>query len=226
MKKAVVSLSGGLDSLTCMATAHDQGYQVLPINFDYGQKNIVEREAAKAIAKHFDAELVTIDLTGLGALGGSAMTDDAIAVPDYQASQEIPVTYVPARNTIFLSIALGYAEIQGAEKIFLGANAIDYSGYPDCRPEYLAAYQKMADLATKAGVEGHGPQIVAPLVHMTKAEVIQTGHALGVDYGMSVSCYRANKRGEACSTCDSCTYRKKGFAEAGLPDPTRYAEAG
>ena len=224
MKKAVVSLSGGLDSLTCLAIAHDQGYQPLPINFDYGQKNIAEREAAKAIAKHFNSELKTIDLQGLGALGGSAMTDATIAVPDYEESQNIPLTYVPARNTIFLSIALGYAEIQGAEKIFLGANAIDYSGYPDCRPEYLAAYQNMADLATKAGVEGHGPQIVAPLVAMTKAEVIQTGHALGVDYGMSISCYRANGNGEACGSCDSCTYRKKGFAEAGLPDPTRYTK--
>ena len=224
MKKAVVSLSGGLDSLTCLAIAHNEGYQLLPINFDYGQKNIAEREAAKAIAKHFNSELKTIDLQGLGALGGSAMTDATIAVPDYEESQDIPLTYVPARNTIFLSIALGYAEIQGAEKIFLGANAIDYSGYPDCRPEYLAAYQHMADLATKAGVEGHGPQIVAPLVAMTKAEVIQTGHALGVDYGMSISCYRANGNGEACGSCDSCTYRKKGFAEAGLPDPTRYAK--
>ena len=225
MKKAVVSLSGGLDSLTCMAIAHDQGHQLLPINFDYGQKNIAEREAAKVIAQHFNAELKTIDLQGLGALGGSAMTDAKIAVPDYEESQDIPLTYVPARNTIFLSIALGYAEIQGAEKIFLGANAIDYSGYPDCRPEYIVAYQKMADLATKAGVEGHGPKIMAPLVAMTKAEVIQTGHALGVDYGMSVSCYRANERGEACGTCDSCTYRKKGFAAAGIPDPTRYASA-
>ena len=224
MKKAVVSLSGGLDSLTCLAIAHNEGYQLLPINFDYGQKNIAEREAAKAIAKHFNSELKTIDLQGLGALGGSAMTDATIAVPDYEESQNIPLTYVPARNTIFLSIALGYAEIQGAEKIFLGANAIDYSGYPDCRPEYLAAYQNMADLATKAGVEGHGPQIVAPLVAMTKAEVIQTGHALGVDYGMSISCYRANGNGEACGSCDSCTYRKKGFAEAGLPDPTRYTK--
>ena len=223
MKKAVVSLSGGLDSLTCMAIAHDQGYQLLPINFDYGQKNITEREAAKAIAKHFHTELKTIDLTGLGALGGSAMTDAEIAVPDYEESKRIPLTYVPARNTIFLSIALGYAEMQGAEKIFLGVNAIDYSGYPDCRPDYLAAYQKMADLATKAGVEGYGPKIMAPLVAMTKEEVIQTGHALGVDYGMSISCYRANQCGEACGTCDSCMYRKKGFAEAGLPDPTRYA---
>ena len=142
--------------------------------------------------------------------------------PDYQESQAIPLTYVPARNTIFLSIALGYAEIQGAEKIFLGANAVDYSGYPDCRPEYLAAYQRMANLATKAGVEGHGPEIVAPLVRMNKAEIIQAGHGLGVDYGMSVSCYRANERGEACGTCDSCAYRKKGFTEAGVPDPTRY----
>ena len=207
-----------------MAIAYEQGYQVLPINFDYGQKNIAERDAAHATAKHFKAELVTIDLTGLGALGGSAMTDASIAVPDYEENQEIPLTYVPARNTIFLSIALGYAEIQGAEKIFLGANAIDYSGYPDCRPDYLAAYQKMADLATKAGIEGHGPKIVAPLVQMTKAEVIQTGHALGVNYGMSVSCYRANAQGEACGTCDSCTYRKKGFAEAGVTDPTCYAK--
>ena len=224
MAKAIVLLSGGLDSLTCTAYALHQGWEVHAISFHYAQKISSELSAAQHIAEHYGISHRVINLQDLGKMGGSALTDNSIAVEDYQDSEEIPSTYVPARNIVFLSIALGYAEVLGAERIIIGANAVDYSGYPDCRPEFMAAFQAMASQGTKAGIEGHGIQLETPLIHLTKAEIIQLGVSLGVDYSMSVSCYRADAKGLACGTCDSCHYRQKGFAEAGIPDPTRYQE--
>jgi 7-cyano-7-deazaguanine synthase len=225
---AIVLLSGGLDSATVAAIARRDGFRVHALSFDYGQRHAVELDAARAVAKALSAvehQVVTLDLR---AFGGSALTDDGIAVPkgrdvDAMASGAIPVTYVPARNTIFLSYALAFAEVRDASDLFIGANAIDYSGYPDCRPEYLAAFEVMANLATKAAVEEKRKVTVrAPLVAMTKAEIIRTGVDLGVDYGMTVSCYDPNASGEACGECDSCELRRKGFADAGVTDPTRY----
>ena len=221
-KRAVVLVSGGLDSTTVLAMAKATGYECFTISFDYGQRHRAELDAAERTAKALGAaehKVVSLDLR---AIGGSALTDDAIDVPTDDPGG-IPVTYVPARNTVFLSIALGWAEVLGAEAICIGVNAVDYSGYPDCRPDYIQAFQAMANLATKAGVEGKPLRIETPLIDLTKAEIIQKGNALGVNYGMTVSCYQADDAGKACGICDSCRLRKKGFADAGVDDPTRYA---
>lgn len=222
MKKAVVLLSGGLDSATCLAIAKNEGYACYALSFDYGQKHRVELDAAKKIAKKFGATQHEIFSFSTAALSHSALTDQSISVPDYQQTDEIPVTYVPARNTVFLSFALGWAEVLDADAIYIGVNAVDYSGYPDCRPEYIAAFQTLANLATKTGISGHKIKIETPLLHLTKADIIKRGHELGIDYSLTVSCYRANEKGEACGECDSCTYRKKGFLDAGVADQTRY----
>lgn len=222
MKKAVVLLSGGLDSSTCLAIAKNEGYACYALSFSYGQKQSAELLAAKKIAQSFNVSAHHIFELPIGQFGGSALTDKDIDVPDYQHSADIPNTYVPARNTVFLSIALAWAEALGAEAIFIGASSVDYSGYPDCRPEYFAAYQHLADLATKSGVNHKSITIRTPLLHLTKAETIAKGHALLVDYSLTISCYRANNEGLACGKCDSCHYRKKGFEEAGVNDPTRY----
>lgn len=219
-KKAVILFSGGLDSTTCLAIAKDEGYECYVLGFDYGQKHLVELENSKRIAKAFQVaehKIVTLPL-----FGGSALTDSNLSVPDFEGNQHIPITYVPARNTIFLAMALGWAEVIQAYDIFIGINAVDYSGYPDCRPEYLHAFQAMANLATKAGVEGSQFQIHTPLIQLNKSEIIQKGLKLGIDYSMTISCYRADEKGHACGTCDSCTYRKKGFQEAGVKDSTIY----
>ncbi|TNF95870.1 MAG: 7-cyano-7-deazaguanine synthase QueC [Gammaproteobacteria bacterium] len=220
-KKAVVLVSGGLDSATALAIAHSKGYACYALSFDYGQRHDAELDAARKVAQAFDVrdhQILNIDL---GRLGGSALTDELIAVPE-QPTEGIPVTYVPARNTVFLSFALAWAEVLAANYIYIGVNAIDYSGYPDCRPEYIAAFQSMANLATRAGVEGKGITIETPLIHMTKAEIIQTGVQLGVDYSITVSCYQADIRGHACGQCDACRLRKAGFDSAGIDDPTIY----
>ncbi len=224
-KRAVVLLSGGLDSATVAAIAQRDGFDTYALSFDYGQRHSAELDAARAVAVVRgvqDHKIVPIDLR---AFGGSALTDD-IAVPKdrdvVEMSDGIPVTYVPARNTIFLSFALAWAEVLGSSDIFIGVNALDYSGYPDCRPEYIDAFQTMARLATKAGVEGATLRIHAPLVALTKAEIISLGTVLGVDYAHTVSCYDPNASGAACAHCDSCLLRRRGFAEAGLADPTRY----
>jgi len=219
---AVVLLSGGLDSATALALARAEGFSCHCMSFRYGQRHAVELEAAAAVAQQQGAaehRIVDIDL---GAFGGSALTDDRIDVPD-TPTEGIPVTYVPARNTIFLSYALAWAEVLEAPAIFIGVNAVDYSGYPDCRPEYISAHEKMANLATKAGVEGRHLELRTPLIDWTKAEIINKGSELGVDYALTVSCYRADEQGRACGTCDSCRLRAKGFTDAGVPDPTRYA---
>jgi 7-cyano-7-deazaguanine synthase len=226
MPKAVLLLSGGLDSSTVLAIVQAQGYEVHALSFSYGQRHNVEVEVAKQIAKAanvMEHAIVDIDLRGFG---GSALTDD-IDVPKGRSEDEmnegIPITYVPARNTIFLSFALAKAEILGAFDIFVGVNALDYSGYPDCRPEYVGAFEVMANLATKAAVEGQGKLTVhAPLIDQTKAQIITRGMKLGVDYGQTISCYDPDSTGAACGGCDSCQLRKKGFTEAGVPDPTRY----
>ena len=221
-KKAVILFSGGVDSTTCVAIAKSQGFETYALSFDYGQKHSVELENATKIAKLMGVKEHRIVSLALNAIGGSAITDGTIDVPDYQGNSEIPNTYVPARNTIFLSVGLGWAEVLGAFDIFIGANDLDYSGYPDCRPEYLRAFEAMANLATKAGVEGKHFRINAPLLQLSKSQVIQKGIELGVDYGLTLSCYRADSMGRACGSCDSCTYRKKGFKEAGVDDPTIY----
>ena len=220
-RKAIILTSGGLDSATCLAIATSQGFSCYCLSFDYGQKSQAELNAAKTIARKHGANHRIIQLS-LGELGGSALTDSEIAVPDYTGSKDIPITYVPARNTIFLSIALGFAEIIEANDIFCGICAVDYSGYPDCRPEYLAAFTKMAKLATKAGINGKPVQFHAPLLYLTKAETIKLGAQLGVDYSQTVSCYQATEQGEACGHCDSCTLRKQGFQSAEISDPTVY----
>ncbi len=226
MKKAVVLLSGGLDSTTCLALAKKQGFACYALSFSYGQKHNAELLAAQNIARHFGVvkhEIVDLNLRGLDG-GGSALTDPKITIPEYLEGNSIPVTYVPARNTIFLSIALGWAEILQAQKIFIGISAVDYSGYPDCRPEYLEAFQTMATLATKTGVEEKPIHIEAPLIHLSKAETLNLGLSLGVDYSMTVTCYKATDEGLACGHCGSCELRKRGFAEAAVADPTRYVE--
>jgi len=220
-KNAVVLLSGGLDSATVLAIAKSQGYDCYALSLNYGQRHSAELNAAKKIAESFgvkDHQILDMDLRPFG---GSALTDNKIDVPT-EATNDIPVTYVPARNTIFLSFALAWAETLNARKIFIGVNAVDYSGYPDCRPEYIDAFEKMANLATKAGIEGDVCTIEAPLIDMTKAQIIQTGLKLNLDYGLTVSCYQANAAGEACGQCDSCRLRKQGFEDAGIKDPTRY----
>jgi 7-cyano-7-deazaguanine synthase len=220
-KKAVILLSGGLDSATVLAMASSQGYACYALSMDYGQRHATELNAARAIAEDAAVERHEIISLDLRQFGGSALTDDSIDVPT-ELSEDIPVTYVPARNTIFLSLALAFAETLDAHDIFVGVNAVDYSGYPDCRPEYIQAFENMANLATKAGVEGNGFRINAPLIRMTKAEIIQTGTVLGVDYSKTVSCYQADESGAACGECDSCRLRRLGFEQAGVADPTRY----
>ncbi len=223
IKKAVVLLSGGLDSATCLAIARSQGFACYCLSFDYGQRHRAELAAAQRVARALGAaEHRTLDL-GLAQFGGSALTDTSIAVPVDGVQPGIPVTYVPARNTIMLSLALAWAEVLGSRDIFVGVNAVDYSGYPDCRPEYIAAFETLANLATKAGVEGARLSIHAPLIDLSKAGIIARGGALGVDYGLTVSCYQADPVGRACGACDSCRLRAEGFAAAGLPDPTPYA---
>jgi 7-cyano-7-deazaguanine synthase len=223
MKKAVILLSGGLDSTTCLSVAKSEGFDCYTLGFDYGQKHRVELEASKNISKHFNATRHEIVKLSIGNLGGSALTDNSISIPDHSGDDKIPVTYVPARNTAFLSIALGWAEILNAEAVFIGVSMMDYSGYPDCRPEYIEAFQNLANLATKTGVEGNPIIIRTPLLRLTKAETVKLGLSLGVDYKITVSCYQANEKGEACGKCDSCYLRKKGFEEAGVLDPTKYA---
>jgi 7-cyano-7-deazaguanine synthase len=221
-KRAVVLYSGGLDSTTCLAIAKSEGFVPYAISFAYGQRHTTELEVAKANAKAMGAVEHMVAEFDLRKVGGSALTSD-IAVPKEGVGSDIPVTYVPARNTIFLSFALGWAEVLGAFDIFIGVNALDYSGYPDCRPEYIAAFEAMANLATRAGVEGTGRfTIHTPLIRLSKAEIIQRGLALGVDYGRTHSCYDPTPEGLACGLCDSCRLRLKGFAEAGMTDPVRY----
>lgn len=220
--KAIVLLSGGLDSATCLAIARSQAFDCYCLSFNYGQRHRAELVAAARVVKALGAmEHRVIDF-GLAQFGGSALTDASIAVPTGGVQPGIPVTYVPARNTIMLSLALAWAEVLGSHDIFVGVNAVDYSGYPDCRPEFIAAFETLANLATKAGVEGQKLQVHAPLIDLSKAEIIRTGHALGVDYGLTVSCYQADELGLACGVCDSCRLRAEGFTAAGIPDPTLY----
>lgn len=229
-KNAVILLSGGLDSATCMAIAAEQGFVLHALSFDYGQRHRVELEAAQRVAQKFGAASHRTAHIDMNLFGGSALTDSAIAVPKDRSSQElaggIPITYVPARNTVFLSYALGLAEVLGALDIFIGVNALDYSGYPDCRPEFVDAYQQMANLATKAATQdGQKLTIHAPLIHLTKAQIIAKGTALGVNYGLTISCYDPDEQGRACGHCDSCQLRQRGFAQAGINDPTPYMSA-
>ncbi|MEW5755133.1 MAG: 7-cyano-7-deazaguanine synthase QueC [Pseudomonadota bacterium] len=220
-KKAVVLLSGGLDSATVLALAQSAGYACHALSFRYGQRHATEVNAAARVAQAAGVArhlVIPLDFSGIG---GSALTDHSIPVPE-TPQPGIPVTYVPARNTIFLSYALGWAEVLEAQDIFIGVNAVDYSGYPDCRPEYIAAFERMANLATKAGVEGKTLRIHTPLIDLTKAQIIQQGIALGVDYALTVSCYQADELGRACGVCDSCRLRKAGFEAAGVSDPTKY----
>lgn len=219
--KAVVLLSGGLDSATALAMASNRGYDCYVLSFDYGQRSLTELNAAKEIAKQQGALEHRVIRLHLEDFGGSALTDHSIDVPE-EETEEIPVTYVPARNTVFLSLALGWAEVLEADAIFIGVNAVDYSGYPDCRPEYIAAFETMANLATKRGVSGDPITIETPLIDLTKEEIIQAGTKLNVDYGLTVSCYQADDNGNACGACDSCRLRAKGFENAGLKDPTKY----
>lgn len=228
-KKAVVLVSGGLDSATTLAMARDEGYSCYALSFDYGQRHRSELDASVRVANTLGAVEHRVMMLDLRAIGGSALTDDAIDVPVAQntssestSNQSIPVTYVPARNTIFLSYALAWAEVLQAQHIFIGVNAVDYSGYPDCRPEYIAAFQNMARLATKAGVEGDAITICTPLIQLSKADIIRKGVQLGVDYQTTISCYDADDAGRACGRCDSCRLRAAGFAEAGISDPTLY----
>ena len=221
MKKAVVLVSGGLDSATTLALAKEQGYACYALSFDYGQRHRCELEAARKVAEAagvIEHKIITLNLDNIG---GSALTDTAIPVPQ-QATEGIPVTYVPARNTVFLALALGWAEVLEAEAIFIGVNAVDYSGYPDCRPEFIEAFANMAQLATKAGVEGRLIRIETPLIHLSKAGIIQQGSRLDVDYANTISCYDPDTEGRACGRCDSCRLRAAGFNAAGIADPTRY----
>ncbi len=221
--KAVVLLSGGLDSATALACARSQGFDCYALSFEYGQRHNAELKAATQVARSQGAiEHRTISLD-LGAFGGSALTDNRIDVPT-SPTEGIPVTYVPARNTVFLSLALAWAEVLGADDIFIGVNAVDYSGYPDCRPEYIKSYEVMANLATRRGVEGHKLGIHTPLINLSKADIIRMGIKLGVDYSVTVSCYSADSQGRACGKCDSCRLRGKGFADAGVADPTAYQD--
>ena len=220
-KKAVVLLSGGLDSATCLALAREQSFDCYALSFDYGQRHRSELAAAERVAQQLGVAAFKVLRLDMSGIGGSALTDTALAVPEHESSG-IPITYVPARNTVFLACALAWAEVLEASAIFIGVNALDYSGYPDCRPDFIAAFQQMANLATRAGIEGRELKIATPLINMSKAEIIRSGHALGVDYGLTVSCYRADAQGRACGKCDSCRFRRKGFSEAGISDPTHY----
>lgn len=222
--KAVILLSGGLDSATVAAIAQSEGYDVYAISFDYGQRHKAELVAAQRLAAHIkvrEHKIIRFDLSGMG---GSALTDDALAVPDYhlRANNEVPITYVPARNLTFLSFALGWAEILGARHLFIGVNAVDYSGYPDCRPEFIAQFERVANLATAIGAETEPFRVIAPLQYLSKAQIIQVGTRLGVDYRQTVSCYSPDLEGRACGRCDACHYRRQGFDEAGLADATIY----
>lgn len=221
--KAVVLLSGGLDSATTLAIARARGFQCYALSVDYGQRHIAELNAAKRLAKELGAREHRVMRVDLAGIGGSALTDRAIAVPE-QATSGIPITYVPARNTIMLSLALAWAEVLEARHIFIGVNALDYSGYPDCRPEFIAAFERLAARATKAAAQGEACQIHAPLIKLSKAEIIREGARLGVDFSVTVSCYQADESGEACGRCDSCRIRKQGFAAAGAADPTHYQQ--
>lgn len=222
MSKAVILLSGGLDSTTVLAIAKEQNYDCYALSFDYGQKQRSELESSIAIAKKSNVIEHRIMKISLNDIGGSALTDKAISVPKFSDSDDIPITYVPARNTIFLSFALAWAEVVDCQTIFIGVNALDYSGYPDCRPEFIEAFETMANLATKQSVEGDKIQIKTPLINMTKAEIIKKGLSLGVDYSETTSCYDANSLGEACGECDACVLRKNGFSSANVEDPTKY----
>ena len=222
-RKAIILLSGGLDSATALACARADGYDCYALSFNYGQRHSAELDAARQVAEAqgvLEHRVMNLDL---GLFGGSALTDTHIEVPT-EPTEGIPVTYVPARNTVFLSFALAWAEVLESQDIFIGVNAVDYSGYPDCRPEYIKAYETMANLATKAGVEGHPMTIHTPLIHLTKAEIIQLGLSKGVDYSLTVSCYAADSQGQACGQCDSCRLRAMGFEQANVADPTRYQE--
>jgi 7-cyano-7-deazaguanine synthase len=221
-RRAVILLSGGLDSATTLAVARSQGYACHALSFDYGQRHIAELKAASRVAAVLGAVEHRVVRLDLGQLGGSALTDAAIAVPE-APTEGIPVTYVPARNTVMLAYALAWTEVLGARDIFIGVNAVDYSGYPDCRPEFIEAFEKLANLATKAGVEEGNFRVHAPLIRLTKAEIIRLGTGLGVDYSQTVSCYQATAEGLACGRCDSCRLRREGFLAAGIADPTRYA---
>lgn len=222
-KKAIVLVSGGLDSATVLAAARQQGFACYAISFDYGQRHRAELDAADRVSRMLGAvehRVVPIDLS---AFGGSALTDESIAVPESGVvPDQIPVTYVPARNTVFLALALAWAEVLGATDLFIGVNAVDYSGYPDCRPEFIDAFRKLANLATKAGVEGESFAVHTPLIDLSKADIIRMGIELGVDYSQTVSCYQADAEGAACGKCDSCRLRREGFAAAGVADPTHY----
>jgi 7-cyano-7-deazaguanine synthase len=220
-QKAVILVSGGLDSSTVLAMAKQQGFDCYTLSFDYGQRHRSELFAAAKVSEAMQVEAHKVVSLDLGTIGGSALTDTNIDVPEYETTG-IPVTYVPARNTVFLSIALGWAEVLGANDIFVGVNAVDYSGYPDCRPDYINAFEQMANLATKAGVEGNKLTVHAPLIDMTKGQIIKAGLKIGVDYSVTVSCYQADEQGAACGVCDSCRLRKQGFIDAGIKDPTRY----
>jgi 7-cyano-7-deazaguanine synthase len=223
--RAVVLLSGGLDSATALAMARANGRECYALSVAYGQRHEVELTAAAAVAKALGAREHRVMHVDLAHIGGSALTDKSIAVPT-EHSAGIPVTYVPARNTIMLSLALAWAEVLKANEIHIGVNAVDYSGYPDCRPEFIAAFESLAGIATKAGVEGGSLTIRAPLIHLSKAQIIREGTRLGVDYGLTVSCYQADESGRACGRCDSCRLRREGFVSAGIVDPTRYTQAG
>lgn len=221
--KAIILLSGGLDSTTCLAIAKSQGYDCYALSINYGQRHIAELIAAQNVAQYFGVIEHKIMQINLNAIGGSSLTDEELQVGNYQKSDNIPNTYVPARNTILLSLALAYAEVTGAYNIFIGANVVDYSNYPDCRPAFLTSFEQLATLGTKAGTEGHAIRIHAPLLHWSKSRIIQEGLSLGVDYSKTVSCYRLTDDGKACGRCDSCVLRKQGFAELATPDPTVYA---
>ncbi|MEW6414744.1 MAG: 7-cyano-7-deazaguanine synthase QueC [Pseudomonadota bacterium] len=221
MKPAVVLLSGGLDSATVLAIARSEGYACHALSLDYGQRHTAELAAAARVAQALGAAAHRVMRLGLGDIGGSALTDDSIAVPE-APTEGIPVTYVPARNTVMLALALAWAEVLGARDIFIGVNAVDYSGYPDCRPEFIEAFERMANLATRAGVEGAALKIHAPLQYLSKADIIRRGVELGVDYGLTVSCYQADPAGRACGVCDACRLRRAGFIAAGVADPTPY----
>jgi len=220
-RPAVVLLSGGLDSATTLAVAQRQGYTCYAVSFDYGQRHRAELDAAARVAESLGAVEHRVMVIDWGNIGGSALTDASISVPE-KPTTGVPVTYVPARNTVFLALALGWAEVLGARDIFIGVNAVDYSGYPDCRPEFIDAFERLANLATKAGTEGAILRIHAPLIQLTKAQIIQRGISLGVDYSQTVSCYQADDQGRACRRCDACRLRRAGFASAGIEDPTRY----
>lgn len=222
MTKAVVLLSGGLDSATTLAIARAEGYDCHCLSIDYGQRHRSELDAAARVAQALGAATHKVVHIDLGIVGGSALTDPAIAVPVDGVQPGIPVTYVPARNTIMLSLALAHAEVSGADDIFFGANAVDYSGYPDCRPQYMRAFENLANLATKAAVEGRSLKLHTPIIELSKADIIRRGIALGVDYALTVSCYQADATGRACGVCDSCRLRRTGFDQATVPDPTRY----